>query len=175
MVKGKAKNTAESLTKKGKSKRLMKAKTLKVVDTTRIQTNAKISESEETAYERLLCKVNENKRKAAQEVAEEIELGSSKRNRTDAANMGTNSTNSIEKVSFNEDDNYVVIEVSQSMERQEFPSEDEGGEDMESEVDEIEDGEVTEPESSNNNASLERRSNDVTTQVLPGTTALPLK
>ena len=171
MARGKAKNSAVSLTKKGKSKRLTKAKASKVADKTKIQPNTS-TEPEETAYEHLLHKVNENERKAAQEVADEIELGNSKRNRTDATNMNTNS---MEKVSFNEDDNYVVMEVSQSMERQEFPSEDEGGEDIESEVEEIEDGEVTEPESSNNNMSLERRLNDITMQGLPSATALPLK
>ena len=73
---------------------------------------------EESAYERLLRKVNENKRKATEELEQELNISAKKtKQRSDKETVPP-----AERVTFSEDDNYVGMEVSQTVERQEFPS-----------------------------------------------------
>ena len=89
--------------------------------------NTENDKETETAYKRLLRKVNENKRKAEMGKVDAAVV-TAKKPRTGKTKNVAAANLQIEKHSFVEDDNFVEMEVSKDLEREEFPtpSEDEG-------------------------------------------------
>ena len=128
------------------------AKTLKVgkakteQKTTKKQTD--LSSQEETAYERLLKKVNQ-KRASDQTNSGAGQAKRIKQQQAVAANVDDQS---IEMVQFQEEGNFMEMAVSKSVQRKEFPSPSDGEEESASETEE---GEVID-ESQNNNATIEQ-------------------
>ena len=99
---------------------------------------------QDTAYEKLLRKVEENKRKRAANEKGNVSAGS-KRQRD---------ANETEIVQFQEEDNIMELEVSKITERAEFPTPSEDEEDEEQEDSDVpEEGELIES-SKNNNATV---------------------
>ena len=105
----------------------------------------------EKAYERLLRKVNENKRRATDEVNKELELVQAKKPK---ATRSAKVDDSIptEHFWFQEDDNFIEMEVLKTVQGREFPSP--SDEESQDEVDsDTEEGKLI--EATNNNRSCD--------------------
>ena len=146
---------------KTRSQKATKPKTTKTSDASKVK-NLKASDMannvdsqprEETAYERLLKKVNDKKRKLQSEVDSlNDQVNSSaaktkKKAKTDRTVVAQTSKE-VAAAQIQEDDTVMEIEVTKTQ-QDEFPSQSEDNDDSESE---IEDGEMT--EDLNNNASM---------------------
>ena len=120
MAKTKAKSTAKA--KKGKERSQVKNAASTAKRTRSSKQNEKLAETDnsaetETAYEWLLRKVNENKRKATDEINKELELAQVKK----AKSSKVKDSIPTECFGFQDDDNYIEMEVSKTIQRREFP------------------------------------------------------
>ena len=98
----------------------------------------------ETTYERLLRKVQENKKPAEKNKAK-IHMNAKKTEGKSVTDLPT------EKFVFQEQENIIELEVSKGVQRQEFPSPSEDEEDSDPE-----DGELSEDEAVHNNSNVDQ-------------------
>ena len=122
------------------------------IDTQKETVDPTMAVEEETAYEWLYCKVQENKKKRKSTTVSNKKEKTGTKILKRSTKSGETSNMKMVSAHFHEDDNYVEMEVESQIQREEFPTPSE--EEDNQELSDTEDGEIVKQMSQNNNATV---------------------